>query len=108
MHLHIAFAYTDKRLACIARHGDGSEIAVESREAEAPWCLYWQALIRALNMAVTWKATRLTLYTHHVAGDERCDGWVGACDRLVERIPDGVEFVTITAERNAALRMAER
>lgn len=107
MHIHIAFAYTDDRLACIARRGDGAEIAVESRAPEVPWCLYWQALLRALNMAVVWKATRLTLYAHQDGGDERCDGWLATCDAMIARIPDGVEYVKIPAERNAAKRVAE-
>ena len=107
MHMHIAFAYTSQRLACVARQSNGDEITVESRAPEVPWCLYWQALLMALNIAVSWRAERATLYAHQAAGDERCDGWATACERLAAWIPQGVEHVTITAGRNAALKIAE-
>lgn len=107
MHMHIAFAYAGQRLVVVARRGDGSEIAMESQDADVSWCLYHQALARALNMAVSWRAKKATLYTHQAAGDERCDGWIATCERLTARIPDGVEYITIPAERNPALRLAE-
>lgn len=107
-HLHIAFAYTDARLAIVVRDAGGAELLTETRESEGTLCQHWQAVLRALNAALIWRSVRVTLYSHHTASSESCDVWRGVCRRLAARIPGGVDVVEISEARNVAVRLIKR
>ncbi|MFH1603382.1 MAG: hypothetical protein ABIH03_05700 [Pseudomonadota bacterium] len=108
MHAHIAFAFTATRTAITLRNVAGEELASEVYPVQgSAACAYWQAVLRALNMAVTWRAERVFLYSHQGDGPAGCDLWRAACKVLADRVPGGVTVEQIPAERNAAARLIE-